>query len=343
MVHIVTGGAGFIGSHLTDALIRAGHHVVVVDDLSTGHADNINPRAQFIHHRIGHDPPRTVTDWAWRHSLSIDAVWHLACPASPPAYQADPVGTLLTAVNGTRDALDWATHAGAPITITSTSEVYGSPLQHPQREDYWGNVNPTGPRACYDEGKRAAEALTFDYHRTLGTNIRVARVFNTYGPRMRCDDGRVISTFIHQATTGQPLTIYGDGTQTRSFCYITDLVDALLRLGHHPASLPYPINLGNPAETTIAGVAGHLANCLNTITLPRTHLPLPADDPPIRQPDITQAIRTLGWKPTTTLAHGLTATLTENPCPHTTSQPTNSPQQTSAPTTRTHATATQTP
>jgi UDP-glucuronate decarboxylase len=301
---IVAGAAGFIGSHLCDALIGRGFSVVGLDNFRTGRADNIahllaNPNFRFMNADIIDPPPR---------SLRADIIFNLACAASPPHYQADPVHTMMTSVAGTRNLLALAADTGARFVLASTSEVYGDPLCHPQREDYCGNVNPIGPRACYDEGKRAAEALSFDYLRAGLVETCVARIFNTYGPRMRADDGRLISNVVTQALSGDDISIYGDGKQTRSFCYVDDLVEGLLALaltGEQPAS---PVNLGNPAEITVAEVAELVIEMTGSRSK-LARLPLPADDPRRRKPDIGLANQLLGWNPRTSLRQGLATTI----------------------------------
>ncbi len=300
---LVAGAAGFLGSHLTDRLISDGHEVIGVDNLQTGHADNLahlrgESRFEFIEHDVVH--PLEV---------EADDVYSLACPASPVHYQFDPVKTLETSVLGTRQLLLLAERTGARFLLASTSEVYGDPLEHPQTEGYWGNVNPVGPRACYDEGKRAAETLVTDFHRSRGADVRIARIFNTYGPRMAIDDGRVVSNFVVGALRGEALPVYGDGTQTRSFCFVADLIDGLVRLMEHTGPEAHePTNLGNPVEITILELATKLAT-LTGSQLDLETAPLPEDDPQRRRPDITRARRRLGWEPTTSLDEGLTLTL----------------------------------
>lgn len=295
----VTGGAGFIGSHLCRRLVGEGHAVTALDNLSTGSADNV---ADLLGKPLFDFYSGDVTS---PESLSgFGEVFHLACPASPKAYQRDPVGTMMTNVRGSQNVLEWAREMGAKVLLASTSEVYGDPLESPQREDYLGNVNCTGPRACYDEGKRAAECLFFDYHRMYGTRIKVARIFNTYGPGMAEDDGRVVSNFITQALRGEPLTIYGDGSQTRSFCYVDDMVDGLIRLMESPDEVTGPVNLGNTDEVTIED----LAYRINSGQPPLWHS-LPQDDPKRRCPDISMARQLLGWEPKTGLDDGLRRTI----------------------------------
>ncbi len=299
---LVTGGAGFIGSHLCERLLGDGYDVLCVDNYYSSTKDNIahllgHPRFEVIRH-----------DVTFPLYVEVDQIFHLACPASPVHYQRDPVQTTKTAVHGSINMLGLAKRTGARILLTSTSEVYGDPLVHPQTEDYWGNVNPIGPRACYDEGKRAAETLFFDYHRQHNLDIKVVRLFNTYGPRMHPQDGRVVSNFIMSALTGAPLTVYGEGKQTRSFCYVSDLIDGLIAMMNSGRDVTGPINLGNPGEFTI----GELANIVIEKTNSDSkidYLPLPVDDPIRRQPDITRAKETLGWEPTIALSEGLDTTI----------------------------------
>lgn len=306
---LVAGGAGFLGSHLCDALLADGARVICLDNLKTGTMENLRhlkrePRFTLVEADICDEMPATLTSRRRR----IDAIFNLACSASPPHYQADPVHTLLTSVIGSRNLLDLAELTDARFLLASTSEVYGDPEVHPQTERYWGNVNPTGPRACYDEGKRAAEALTYDYARTRRASVRVARIFNTYGPRMRADDGRVISNMICQALAGREVTIYGDGQQTRSFCFVEDMIDGLLRLMWLPGPVLGPVNLGNPAEVSVT----ELARRVIAMTDSRSRissLPLPIDDPRRRRPDISLARALLGWSPRVTLEKGLEATI----------------------------------
>jgi UDP-glucuronate decarboxylase len=297
---LITGGAGFIGSHLIDRLMNAGHEVVCLDNFYTGHKRNIlkwmdHPYFELIRHDIT-EPIR----------LEVDQIYHLACPASPVHYQYNPVKTIKTNVLGTMNMLGLAKRVKARFLLSSTSEVYGDPEIHPQTEDYRGNVNPIGIRSCYDEGKRVAETLAFDYHRQNDVEIRVARIFNTYGPRMLENDGRVVSNFVVQALRNQPLTVYGSGSQTRSFCYVSDLVDGLIRLmnGDHIG----PVNLGNPDEYTIL----ELAQAVQQMVNPGADIkfePLPQDDPRRRKPDITRAKTWLGWQPTVALTEGLQMTI----------------------------------
>lgn len=297
---LVTGGAGFIGSHLIDRLMNDGHEVICLDNFYTGHKRNIvkwmnNPYFELIRHDIT-EPIR----------LEVAQIYHLACPASPVHYQYNPVKTVKTNVMGTLNMLGLAKRVKARILLASTSEVYGDPEIHPQSEDYRGNVNPIGLRSCYDEGKRIAETLMFDYHRQNDVDIRVARIFNTYGPRMFEHDGRVVSNFIVQALQGVPLTVYGDGSQTRSFCYVDNLVDGLMRLmnGDHIG----PINLGNPDEYTILQLAQTVQNMINPDVKIKFE-PLPSDDPRRRRPDITKAKTLLNWEPTIPLQEGLKQTI----------------------------------
>lgn len=298
---IVTGGAGFVGSHLCDRLIEDGHSVLCIDDFSTGSRENIahlakHPRFSLFEHDV------TVPYFA-----PADRIYNLACPASPVHYQRDPIKTVLTNVQGTIHGLRCAKENGARFLQASTSEVYGDPDVHPQPESYNGNVNPIGPRACYDEGKRCAETLCFDFHRQLGVDIRVARIFNTYGPRMAIDDGRVVSNFIVQALRGEPLTIYGDGSQTRSFCYVSDLVDGLMSLMEHPTATG-PTNLGNPSEFTVADLAEKVIELCASDAKVDPH-PLPKDDPRFRRPDISFARTTLAYSPKVNLVDGLARTI----------------------------------
>jgi len=299
---LVTGGAGFIGSHMCERLLNDGYDVLCVDNYYSSTKDNIthlldHPRFELLRH-----------DVTFPLYVEVDEIYHLACPASPIHYQRDPVQTTKTAVHGSINMLGLAKRTGARILLTSTSEVYGDPLVHPQTEDYWGNVNPIGPRACYDEGKRAAETLFFDYRRQHNLPIKVVRLFNTYGPRMHPHDGRVVSNFIVSALQERPLTVYGDGSQTRSFCYVDDLVDGLIAMMNSPEDVIGPINLGNPGEFTIAELAEQVLQQIPS-KAGIEHLPLPTDDPIRRQPDITRAKDTLGWQPTVPLADGLTRTI----------------------------------
>jgi len=299
---LVTGGAGFLGSHLCEKLLRSGHEVVCVDNFFTGCKDNIvdfsgNPRFEVIRHDVNF--PLYV---------EVDEIYNLACPASPVHYQYDPIQTTKTSVLGAINMLGLAKRTKARIFHASTSEVYGDPLVHPQKETYWGHVNTKGERACYDEGKRCAESLFFDYVRQHDLSIKVARIFNTYGPRMHPEDGRVVSNFVIQALKGEPLTIYGDGSQTRSFCYVDDLIDGFLRLMGSRDEFQGPVNLGNPVEFTIL----ELAKKVIEVTGSSSRLdfrPLPSDDPRQRQPDITLARTELGWQPKVSLEEGLNRTI----------------------------------
>jgi UDP-glucuronate decarboxylase len=299
---LVTGGAGFLGSHLCDRLLEDGHDVICVDNFFTG-------RKQNVEHLIGH--PRFEL---MRHDvtlplyLEVDEVYNLACPASPVHYGHDPIQTTKTSVLGALNMLGLAKRLKCRIFQASTSEVYGDPSQHPQPEDYWGNVNPIGPRACYDEGKRCAETLFFDYHRQHGIEVKVARIFNTYGPRMAPDDGRVVSNFIVHALKGLPITIYGDGAQTRSFCYVDDLIEGFVRLMESPAELVGPVNLGNPGEFTIKELAGLVLELTGSKSK-LAYLPLPQDDPKQRRPDIALAKDRLAWQPGVALREGLLDTI----------------------------------
>jgi UDP-glucuronate decarboxylase len=299
---LVTGGAGFLGSHLIDRLIDQGHEVVCVDNFFTGTKRNlehhhVNPRFELIRH-----------DVCFPLKVEVDEIYNLACPASPPHYQHNPVYTIKTSFLGAMNMLGLAKRLRCRIFQASTSEVYGDPSVHPQREDYWGNVNPIGTRSCYDEGKRSAETLFFDYHRQHGVDIKVARIFNTYGPRMHPRDGRVVSNFVTQALAGEDLTIYGDGSQTRSFCYVDDLVEGFLRLMASDKSVTGPMNLGNPGEFTMLELAEQILKLTGSKSK-LIHLPLPPDDPKQRQPDITMARKHLGWEPEVSLAEGLVHTV----------------------------------
>ncbi|ACB23313.1 MULTISPECIES: UDP-glucuronic acid decarboxylase family protein [Methylobacterium] len=301
---LVAGGAGFIGSHLIDALLADGARVTCVDSLLTGRRANLahlanEARFDFVEADVT-EPLPALPRFDW--------VFNLACAASPPHYQADPVHTMMTSVLGTGRLLEVARDAGARFLQASTSEVYGDPERHPQQESYWGNVNPTGPRACYDEGKRSAETLTFDFERQHGLDIRVARIFNTYGPRMRADDGRVVSNVICQALAGDDITVYGNGEQTRSFCYVSDLVDGLLRLMAAETPLAGPVNLGNPRELTVGALVDLVVRMTETPSR-IVRRPLPVDDPQRRRPDITRAETLLGWSPRVPLEEGLEATI----------------------------------
>lgn len=299
---LVTGGAGFLGSHLIDRLLGQGHEVICADNLFTGTKRNIehlhnHPRFEFMRH-----------DVTFPLYVEVDEIYNLACPASPIHYQHDPVQTTKTSVHGAINMLGLAKRLKAKVFQASTSEVYGDPSVHPQPEEYWGNVNPIGTRSCYDEGKRCAETLFFDYWRQHDLDIKVVRIFNTYGPRMHHADGRVVSNFIVQALRGEPITIYGDGQQTRSFCYVDDLVEGFLRMMETDRSVPGPVNLGNPGEFTIRELAEKtIAMTGSSSTL--VEMPLPADDPKQRQPDITKAREFLKWEPTIALDEGLERTI----------------------------------
>lgn len=299
---MVTGGAGFIGSHLCERLLDAGHGVLCVDNYLTGSRDNIvsllsHPNFEAMRH-----------DVTFPLFVEVDGIFNLACPASPIHYQRDPVQTTKTSVHGAINMLGLAKRLGVPILQASTSEVYGDPEVHPQTEDYWGHVNPIGTRACYDEGKRCAETLFFDYHREHGLDIKVARIFNTYGPRMHPNDGRVVSNFIVQALRGEDITLYGDGEQTRSFCYVDDLVEGLLRLMDSPATVTGPINLGNPGEFSMRELAQKVLDETESSSQ-LVHHPLPSDDPRQRQPNIDAAKKHLDWAPTVPLVEGLKPTV----------------------------------
>lgn len=299
---LVTGGAGFLGSHLCERLLAGGKEVLCVDNYFTGSKDNIvslldNPRFEVMRH-----------DVTFPLYVEVDEIYNLACPASPIHYQYDPVQTTKTSVHGAINMLGLAKRVRARILQASTSEVYGDPETHPQPESYWGRVNPIGIRSCYDEGKRCAETLFFDYHRQHQVPIHVARIFNTYGPRMHENDGRVVSNFVTQALRGDPITIYGEGDQTRSFCYVDDLIDGLIRLMEAPDEVTGPINMGNPREFTIRELAEQTVAMTNSKSKIEHH-PLPSDDPKQRQPDIEMARRLLGWEPKTDLETGLSRTI----------------------------------
>ena len=301
---VVTGGAGFIGSHLCDSLLQRGEQLICIDNLFSGSLRNIrpllnHPNFSFLEHDVSE--PVEVDG-------PIDRIYNLACPASPRHYQRDPIGTMRTCVVGTMNMLELARRKSARLLQASTSEVYGDPEVHPQPETYVGHVNAIGPRACYDEGKRAAETLIFDYHRLYGLEVKVARIFNTYGPRMLENDGRVVSNFIVQALRGEPVTVYGAGTQTRSFCFVDDLVRGLELLMESPASLTGPCNLGNPQEITVEAIAREILAYTRS-TSPLRFESLPEDDPKRRKPVIETALRTLGWRPTVALKDGLKATI----------------------------------
>ena len=299
---LVTGGAGFLGSHLCERLLADGAEVICVDNFFTGSRANIahlldNPLFTVLEHDVTNSL-----------ELEVDEIYNLACPASPVHYQHDPVHTIKTSIIGTMNMLGLAKRCKAKILQASTSEVYGDPTVHPQPESYWGHVNPTGPRACYDEGKRCAETLCFDYNRRHGIEIKVVRIFNTYGPRMHPDDGRVVSNFIVQALKGKPITLYGNGAQTRSFCYVDDLIDGFIRAMATPSHVIGPINLGNPVEFTIRELAHQVLSIVNSGS-PLVEMPLPEDDPRQRQPDIGLARQLLDWEPRVPLADGLVRTV----------------------------------
>lgn len=299
---LVAGGAGFLGSHLCESLLAQGHHVICVDNFYTGKKENLlklrhHPSFKMMHH-----------DVCLPLSIQVDEIYNLACPASPLHYQFDPVMTVKTNVSGAITLLDLAKQTNAKILQASTSEVYGDPLVHPQTEEYWGNVNPIGPRACYDEGKRCAETLFFAYHQQYQTKIKIARIFNTYGPRMDSQDGRVVSNFIVQALSGNPLTIYGEGQQTRSFCFVSDLIHGLIRLMESDDTVTGPINLGNPNEMTMLQLAEHVLT-ISGCRVPIIFEPYPQDDPKQRKPNIEKAKNILGWEPKVTLQDGLKETI----------------------------------
>lgn len=295
---LITGGAGFLGSHLTDRLLEQGHEVICADNLFTGTKRNIDhlhnhPRFEFMRHDI-----------TFPLYIEVDEIYNLACPASPIQYQHDPVQTTKTSVHGAINVLGLAKRLKCKVFQASTSEVYGDPAVHPQPESYWGNVNPIGPRSCYDEGKRCAETLFFDYHRQHGLEIKVARIFNTYGPRMHHADGRVVSNFIVQALRGEPITIYGDGSQTRSFCYVDDLIEGFIKLMESDASVTGPVNLGNPGEFTMVELAEKVVKMTGSSSQ-IVFQDLPQDDPKQRRPDISLAKERLDWKPSMALDQGL--------------------------------------
>ena len=298
---LVTGGAGFLGSHLCDRLLNEGHEILCLDNFFTGRKQNIshllqNPKFELIRHDVT-EPFR----------VEVDQIYNLACPASPPHYQYNPIKTTKTSVMGAINSLGLAKRVKARVFLASTSEVYGDPAVHPQSESYWGNVNPIGRRSCYDEGKRCAETLFFDYHRQNGVDIRVVRIFNTYGPRMLADDGRVVSNFIVQALKGENLTVYGDGSQTRSFCYVDDLIEGFVRLMNQEKTVG-PVNIGNPGEFTMLELAELVLKKVGGKSK-ITNLPLPADDPKQRRPDISLAKEVLGWEPKVPLEEGLNRTI----------------------------------
>jgi UDP-glucuronate decarboxylase len=299
---LITGGAGFLGSHLCDRLIAEGHDVICLDNFFTGSKQNVehliaHPRFELLRH-----------DVTFPLYIEVDEIYNLACPASPIHYQHDPVQTTKTSVHGAINMLGLAKRLKCRVFQASTSEIYGDPSVHPQTEDYWGNVNPIGPRSCYDEGKRCAETLFFDYHRQHRLDIKVARIFNTYGPRMHPSDGRVVSNFVVQALRGEPITIYGDGSQTRAFCYVDDLIEGFVRLMASPPDITGPINLGNPGEFTIRELAEMTIEMIGSKSS-LTFMPLPQDDPKQRRPDITLAEKHLDWRPRVPLADGLRHTI----------------------------------
>ena len=299
---LVTGGAGFIGSHLCGRLLNEGNHVICLDNFLTGSKDNIanlidNPNFELVEHDI------TKEFFA-----EVDQIYNMACPASPPQYQHNPIKTMKTSVLGIINMLGLAKRCNATILQASTREIYGDPKIHPQTEDYWGNVNPIGIRSCYDEGKRCAETLMMDYHRQHNVNIRIIRIFNTYGPQMDPNDGRVVSNFIVQALNNQDITVYGDGLQTRSFCYVDDLVDGIIKMMNNPQGFIGPVNIGNPSERTILDFAKTIIEMTNSDSK-IIYKPLPSDDPTQRQPDLTIANRELNWQPTTDLKVGIQKTI----------------------------------
>jgi UDP-glucuronate decarboxylase len=299
---LVTGGAGFLGSHLCQKLLDQGHHVLCVDNYFTGSVENIrhlipNPYFEVVRQ-----------DVCFPLYVEVDEIYNLACPASPKYYQKDPIQTTKTSILGAYNMLGLAKRTGAKVLQASTSEIYGDPTVHPQPETYWGNVNPIGVRSCYDEGKRAAETLFFDYHRQHGVKIKVVRIFNTYGPKMAVDDGRVVSNFINQAIRNLPITVYGDGDQTRSFCYVEDLVNGLVAMMNSNEGITGPINLGNPSEFTMLDLAKKVIAFTESESK-IVHLPLPEDDPKQRRPDISQAKELLNWHPVYDFEHGLKNTI----------------------------------
>jgi len=302
-VSVVTGGAGFLGSHLTDRLLREGHQVIAIDNLITGNLANISHLAgnedyRFVRHN--------VSDFIFLPEEKLDYVFHFASPASPIDYLELPIPTLKVGALGTHNTLGLAKAKGATFLLASTSECYGDPLVHPQTEDYWGNVNPIGPRGVYDEAKRFAEAITMAYHRYHGMDTKIVRIFNTYGPRMRLRDGRVVPAFIGEALTGQPITVFGDGSQTRSFCYVSDLIDGIFRLSQ--SDFHEPVNIGNPREMTIKQFAEEIRRIIGTNS-EIVYKPLPVDDPKVRQPDITRAKKILGWEPKVPVEEGIVETI----------------------------------
>ena len=299
---VITGGSGFLGSHLSDRLLKEGHRVIAIDNLITGNVANIehlagNPDFKFIRH--------DVTEYIFVPG-KVDYVWHFASPASPIDYLKIPIPTLKVGSLGTHNALGLAREKNAAFLLASTSECYGDPLVHPQTEDYWGNVNPIGPRGVYDEAKRFAEAITMAYHRFHQMNTHIVRIFNTYGPRMRLNDGRVVPAFIGQALTGEPMTIFGDGSQTRSFCFVSDLIDGIFRL--MMSDFHEPVNIGNPREMTIREFGEEIRRITGTASQIE-HKPLPVDDPKVRQPDITRARKVLGWEPKVDFDKGIRETI----------------------------------
>lgn len=302
---LVTGGAGFLGSHLCERLLAENHFVLCVDNFWTGRHENIDsfrnhPRFELLHHDVC-TPFNPI-------GLEIDEIYHLACPASPPHYQSDPIRTIKTSVQGTMNLLELAVRLQSKFFQASTSEVYGDPTLHPQPEEYWGHVNPIGVRACYDEGKRCAETLVFDFHRSHKLPIKVGRIFNTYGPRMDPHDGRVVSNFIVQALQNEPLTIYGDGCQTRSFCYVDDLIEAIIRLMNSGEAITGPINLGNQEEYRIIDLAELILKLTGSLS-PIVFKPLPSDDPKQRRPDLQNALKHLNWEPKVSVEEGLKKTI----------------------------------
>jgi len=303
MRYLVTGGGGFLGSHLCERLLQSGHSVIALDDFSTGSRDNVR--------ELGNLGDFEVLEWdvAVPFDVKVDGIFNLACPASPIQYQRYPTRTTKTSVLGAINSLELAKRLNVPVLQASTSEVYGDPRVSPQSEEYWGNVNPIGIRACYDEGKRAAETLFVDYHREFAVDIRIARIFNTYGPRMALNDGRVVPQFITQALRGEPLTVYGDGEQTRSFCYVDDLISGFIALFFH-AGEHRPVNLGNPQPITMLELADEIIH-LTESTSKVSHLPLPEDDPLIREPDISRAKEVLNWSPVQGRTLGLSATIAD--------------------------------
>lgn len=305
---MITGGAGFLGSHLTDAFLDAGHHVVVLDNFMTGRHENLDNAKEKHPNSLKVERIDITNPSMSRFYDDFDVVFNFACPASPKAYQRDPIHTLLTCVMGTKNVLDHAIARNSLFVQASTSEIYGDPEVHPQIESYKGCVNTFGPRACYDEGKRAAETLCYDYSRQLGARIKIGRIFNTFGPRMHADDGRVVSNFIVQCLQNKPITLFGDGQQTRSFCYVSDLIDGFVKLSQSQDSFQGPVNIGNPHEFTVL----HLAETIKKLTNSKskiTFVDLPQDDPRQRRPDITLAKNELGWEPIVNVEEGLKRTI----------------------------------